>query len=237
MMPKELEYPAYSVGPIAGVSWGAILAGVVVTVATMGSLGLLGAGIGLASAPAADSASGLMKGLGIGGGVWLLVSGIASYLAGGWVTGRMTRTGLVSESVVHSATTWAVTTTAFMFIIGSSIGGLVGGTAHLLGSTSSAAVNGANIAANQDPAAAQKATSQVKDQAGALIQRAQANAPTKEEVAQKAGNAAQAAGATGIGAFVLMLLEFIACTVGGRMGTRVLRPRLIREKTRETVAS
>lgn len=231
-MPRELEYPAYTVGPVGNLSWGAIFAGVFVTIATMASLSLLGAGIGLASAPAADTAEGLAKGLGIGGAVWLFVSAIISFYAGGWITGRMTRTGLVSESVVHSVTTWAVATAAFMFIIGSAIGGIVGGTAHLLGSTASTAVSGASTAAAQNPGAAQQAATELRNQATRLTQQAQANPPSRDKMVQTAETATKAAGATGIGAFVLMLCELLACAAGGRSGTRILRPRLISETAR-----
>jgi hypothetical protein len=226
-MPRELEYPAYTVGPVGNLSWGAILAGMFVTIATMASLSLLGAGIGFASAPAADSAEGLAKGLGIGGAVWLFWSAIISFYAGGWVTGRMTRTGLVSESVVHSVTTWAVSTAAFMFILGSALGGIVGGTARLIGSTASTAANTA-----QNPGMAQQAATQLRDQASRLTQQAQANAPSRDKVVQTAETASKAAGATGIAAFVLMLCELLACAAGGRSGTRILRPRLVSESAR-----
>ena len=61
-MIKEIEYPS-SGGPVAGVSWGAVFSGTFVAIAVMAALSLLGAGVGLASAPAADTAGGLAKGL------------------------------------------------------------------------------------------------------------------------------------------------------------------------------
>src|SRR6185312_2904364 len=134
-MDREIEYPSYSSagGPVAGMSWGAIFGGSFVAIAVMAALSLLGAGIGLASAPAAETAGGLAMGLGIGAVVWLIVSGVVSFYAGGWVTGRLTRTGIVSESVVHSAVTWAFATTAFLFLLTTAVGGALGGAASLLG--------------------------------------------------------------------------------------------------------
>lgn len=210
---------------MAGMSWGAIFGGTFVAIAVMAALSLLGAGIGLASAPAAGTAGELVKGLGIGAIAWLAVSGIVSFYAGGWVTGRLTRTGIVSDSVVHSGVTWAFATTAFLFLLTTAIGGALGGAASLLGSGLKTAAAGGGAYAAGAPESMNATTSRVAGEVGQLTRRARANAPSREEVAQKAGAAAQVAGATGIAGFVLMLLEGLACLAGGRTGTRVFRPR------------
>ena len=223
-MIKEIEYPS-SGGPVAGVSWGAVFSGTFVAIAVMAALSLLGAGVGLASAPAADTAGGLAKGLGIGAIAWLIVSGIVSFYSAGWVTGRLTRTGIVSESVIHSAVTWAFATTAFLFLLTSAIGGALGGAASLLGAGAKAAAAGGGAYAARAPQSTNQMSSQVNSAVNNLERRAQANAPSREEVSQKAETADQAAGATGIAGFFLMLFEALACLAGGRAGTRVLRPR------------
>src|SRR6185312_4854526 len=226
-MDREIEYPSYSSagGPVAGMSWGAIFGGSFVAIAVMAALSLLGAGIGLASAPAAETAGGLAMGLGIGAVVWLIVSGVVSFYAGGWVTGRLTRTGIVSESVVHSAVTWAFATTAFLFLLTTAVGGALGGAASLLGAGVKTAAAGGGAYAAGAPESVSGMTSQVTGEVNQLTRRAQANAPSREQVAQTAGTAAQVAGASGIAGFILMLLEGLACLAGGRSGTRVFRPR------------
>lgn len=227
-MPRELEYPSYpgTSSIVPNISWGAVFAGTFVAIAVMGALSLLGAGIGLVSAPSAGSAQGLAKSLGIGAAAWLFVSGVLSFYAGGWMTGRLTRAGLVSESVVHSVVTWAFATCAFMFVLTSVVGGVFGGAAHLLGSgAQAAAIGGAGVASN--PSQSPQLGQRVQGGANRITQQAQANATTREDVRRSAESASTIAGATGIGGFVLMLAELLACAAGGRAGTRLLRPRPI----------
>lgn len=100
-MIKEIEYPTYTLGPVASMSWGAIFAGAFVSAALSASLGLLGQGFGLASVTS------------LGGSIYMILSAVAAFGCGGWVTGRMTRSGVVSESVIHALTSWALVVTAF----------------------------------------------------------------------------------------------------------------------------
>src|SRR5918993_3597388 len=72
------------------VSWGAILTGVVVALATQVLLTMLGAGIGLAGIEATrvgDNPSG--SGMGIGAAVWWALSGIIAALLGGRAAARL----------------------------------------------------------------------------------------------------------------------------------------------------
>ncbi len=200
-MRHELEIASYTNGPVGKVSWGAIIAGVFVVVATTASLGLLGAGIGAMAAPAAGSGSALAKGLGYGAAGWLAITGIGSFFAGGWVTGRLTRAGSIGESVVHSTVTWACATTAFLLLLTTAVGGALGGAANLVGSTNIVDRVESGGASSTDglPAQGQMTT------------------------------AAKTAGAAGIGGFVMMGLEAAACGLGARYGTRAFRSRSSRQ--------
>ena len=67
--------------------WGAIFAGVFVTLVTGLILSLLGVAIGAATIqPLTERLP--LKGLGIGGGIWLLIAGLISSFFGAWVAGR-----------------------------------------------------------------------------------------------------------------------------------------------------
>lgn len=203
-----------------GISWGAVFAGTFVAIATMVSLSLLGAGIGLAAAPAADSAGGLAKGLGIGALVWLLVSGALSFYAGGYYAGRFARGGSSGDGVSHSVVTWAFATTAFMFMLTSAVGGALGGAAHLLGSTAQTAVESGSNVAGRAPQPTDNQIDRARGTVEDLTQQARANAPSRDQVVQKAETAAKVAGGAGIGGFLMMLVELGACTLGGRIGSR-----------------
>jgi hypothetical protein len=75
--------------PFARISWGAILAGAIIGLATQLILTLIGAAVGLATlSPATDTGpSGTT--LGIGAAVWLLISSVVSLFLGGYIAGRL----------------------------------------------------------------------------------------------------------------------------------------------------
>jgi hypothetical protein len=74
------------------ISWGAIFAGTLVAIATQLLLTLLGLAIGAwAVNPSAGPAG--MQGVGMGAGIWALLSFIIALFCGGWVAGRMSGLG------------------------------------------------------------------------------------------------------------------------------------------------
>ena len=74
------------------ISWGAVLAGVVVALVAQLILNMIGIGIGASTldpgAGAAENPS--ARGFSIGAGVWVLVSGIVAALAGGFAAAQLT---------------------------------------------------------------------------------------------------------------------------------------------------
>lgn len=104
---KTIDYPSVPYG-MSRVSWGAIMAGAVVCLAAIASFGTLGAGIGLLSAPGAGTGDASLLGAGIAGAAYLLLAGVASFYAGGWVSGRLNGIARVSQSVVHGAVCWGL---------------------------------------------------------------------------------------------------------------------------------
>jgi len=100
-MIKEIEYPTYTLGPVASLSWGAIFSGAFVSAVCCAALGLLGQGLGLANITS------------FAGDVYLVLAAVVSFAVGGWVTGRMTRSGVIGESAIHALTAWAFTVTMF----------------------------------------------------------------------------------------------------------------------------
>lgn len=127
-MIKELDYPSYAAGGFQRISWGAVFAGSIVSLAVLVTLTALGAGIGLIAAPSAvvGGAEGAAKGFSIGAGVWMLLSGIGSYYAGGWVAGRLNGIPRVSESVIHGIVMWSLTTVMLAFVFTTATAGLLG---------------------------------------------------------------------------------------------------------------
>ena len=118
------------------VSWGAILTGVVVALATQVLLAMLGLGIGLSGIeptqvgdnPAASS-------MGIGAAVWWALSGILAALAGGWVAARLAGVPSRQIGLLHGLATWAVATLVVLWLLSGTASAIVGGAFNVVGRT------------------------------------------------------------------------------------------------------
>jgi len=118
------------------ISWGAVLAGVVVALVTQLVLNMLGIGIGAATLdpgggggenPSAQSFS-------IGAGIWFALSGIIASLAGGYAAGRLAGKPKESTAGWHGLTAWALTTLVIFYLLTSTVGGILGGAYRTLSS-------------------------------------------------------------------------------------------------------
>jgi hypothetical protein len=111
------------------ISWGAVLAGVVVMLVTQLILNLLGIGIGAATLdPAAGAAENPSAStFSIGAGIWFLLSGILASLAGGYAAGRLAGKPKESTASWHGLTAWALATLVIFYLLTTTVGGLVGG--------------------------------------------------------------------------------------------------------------
>lgn len=207
-MLKEIEYPSFAnYGGVQRVSWGAIFAGAITSLAVMLALVSLGMGIGFIAAPAVDAAGGAM-GLGIGSGIGLLLCGIVAYYVGGWVAGRLTGIARISESVLHGFVSWSTATVMSAFLFASAALGAFGAASNVVGGALGMAREGE--------------TGMVRP------------GVADEIVPEGAGQAAsQAAGAAGLFAFLMLACNAGASCLGARHGTRLLKPVPAPETRRE----
>lgn len=116
------------------VSWGAVLAGVVVALVTQLIINLLGIGVGAATLdPAAGAAENpSARGFSIGAALWWTVSGIIASFAGGYAAGRLAGKPKESTAGWHGLTTWALTTLVIFYLLTSTVGSILGGTYRTL---------------------------------------------------------------------------------------------------------
>ncbi|GHA72286.1 hypothetical protein [Cognatilysobacter bugurensis] len=114
------------------VSWGAILAGAVVGLAVMLLMGVLGIAIG-ASVIDPMQEQNPVEGIGIGSGIYFVISVIVSMLAGGYVAGALATLQTHHDRTLHGLATWAIITLLSMALLATGIGRLIGGTLNLLG--------------------------------------------------------------------------------------------------------
>ncbi len=136
------------------VSWGAIFAGVVITLVTQLALSVLGLGIG-ASAINPATEQNPMSGIGTGAGVWFAITTLISLFAGGWVAGRLAGIPRATDSLLHGVLTWGLATLLLFYFLTSTVGAIIGGTFSVLGSGLSAAASGVASNAPQIADAAQ----------------------------------------------------------------------------------
>ena len=127
-----------------------MFAGVVLTLAAQLILNLLGIGIGIGAATLDPGQAGAespgASALGIGAGVWFVVSGILASFLGGYAAGRLGGKPKGSTAGWHGLTTWALSTLLIFYLLTSTLGGIVGGGFSAISSTlggAASAVGGA----------------------------------------------------------------------------------------------
>jgi hypothetical protein len=121
------------------VSWGAVLAGVVVALVTQLILNLIGIGIGAASFDPASGGSPSGSTFSIAAGIWWALSGILAALAGGYTAGRLSGQPTETAGSWHGLTAWAVTTLLIFYLLSTSVGAIVGGAFRTLGTVAGGA--------------------------------------------------------------------------------------------------
>ncbi|MGY2053224.1 PhnA-like protein [Methylobacterium sp. JK268] len=109
------------------VSWGAVIAGTVTALVTQVIVNMVGLGIGLASLGTSASDSPSASTVSLGAGLWFVGSGVVASLAGGYIAGRLSGKPRAGTAGLHGLVSWAVTTLVVLYLLTSTVGGLVGG--------------------------------------------------------------------------------------------------------------
>lgn len=171
---KIVEHSEVPLSPptrLSHISWGSILAGVAVALSLQLLLNLLGIGIGASTInPGQGDTPG--SGLAIGAGIWFALSALISLFCGGWAAGRLSGDPDSRDGMLHGFTTWSLTTILTLAMLTSAVGGLIGGSASLLGKAASVSGQGAAAAAPMLSNLASQATGvtpdDLKQQAGEI---------------------------------------------------------------------
>jgi hypothetical protein len=120
-MPTEV-YPS----TISRISWGAIFAGTVVAFVAQILFTLLGFAIGLTIAePVTGQAP--WEGVGIGAGIWWVVTALISLFLGGWAAGRLAGMPLRQDAMLHGVVVWGLVTFVNVFFAISGVGAVASG--------------------------------------------------------------------------------------------------------------
>lgn len=122
-------------GIVRRFSWSAVFAGLAVALGTQIALSLLGLGIGAGTIDPAGHDSATASGLGIGAGIWFLVTTLLAIFAGGWVAGRVAGMPRPVDAALHGVVVWAVTTIATLWLLTTALGAVFSGATAILGNT------------------------------------------------------------------------------------------------------
>lgn len=164
---------------ISRISWGAIIAGALTSIAVLFLLNLLGFGIGLTTIDPMTEQNAL-DGLGTGTIIWWAVANIAALFVGGMVAGRMAGYPSNSDGGLHGFLTWALYAIISIYLVTTAIGGIFNGLANTASSifTDSTATNIAEeLKAAQDKGSESTTLSlkNIKQEVFQLINKAEKN--------------------------------------------------------------
>jgi hypothetical protein len=133
------------------VSWGAVLAGVVVSLVAHLILNMIGIGVGASTVDVATADNPAASTFSIGAAIWWTVAGIIAAFVGGYTAGRLSGKPKNSTASWHGLTTWALTTLLIFWLLSSAVGGILGGiystVSSAVGSVGSSAGTAAQSAA------------------------------------------------------------------------------------------
>ncbi len=116
---------------ISRISWGAVLAGTLTTLALMFLLNILGLGIGLTTIdPMTDADP--FSGIGTGTAIWWILSNAAALFTGGLVAARMSGYTSNIDGALHGFLTWALYLIIGIWMLTSAIGGALNGIGNLV---------------------------------------------------------------------------------------------------------
>jgi len=179
--PSTAAYSTVAPSYVRRISWGAIIAGLIVALVCQILLSMLGVAIGASTVDPLQEQRPL-EGLGTGALIWWVVSSLISLFLGSCVAGRLAGVPRKGDGALHGIIMWGTATLITFLVAGTALGGLFGG-----------AFSAFQQASNQG--APSQLAEQIKgelQQRGINVDQLQQKAEQKvDEAAQKAENAAQ----------------------------------------------
>jgi hypothetical protein len=169
------------------ISWAAVIGGVVLAVVLQLLLSLLGAGVGLGTVNVNASSTPMASTLGIGAGLWWLLSSCIAVGVGGFVAAWFAGVEIRFDGVLHGLVTWGIATLLTFWLLSSAVGSVIGGGFSTLGSVASATGNTVSDVAKPLAQAAGVSPDMIQQQAQAYLQPANPDPATMSpQDAQKA---------------------------------------------------
>ncbi|MCI0747300.1 MAG: hypothetical protein L0Y58_17990 [Verrucomicrobia subdivision 3 bacterium] len=208
------------------VSWGAVFAGLVIGLAIQLALSLLGIAIGASTLdPLQGDTPG--KGMAIGAGLWLLVSGLISTYIGACVAAHLSGATRKSDGVLHGLLSWGAATLLMALLFTSAVGTLIGGGIGLLGQAAGGAAQAAGEAADDQASVSGRLNididamkREVREAVGATGQQSGQQQGAGEQAREAGDTAARVSSQAALWGFLMLALGAVAATLGGASARR-----------------
>lgn len=144
------------------ISWGAIIAGVVLAIVIHFMLSILGAAIGLTAIEpqSADNPAG--QTIVTGAMIWWVICSLISLFIGSWAAAKLSGVWSRCDGSLHGLITWAVTLILTLIFLTSAIGAVIGGALNIVGKSVSAVTS---VVGKVAPGIAEKAGEMVPSDA------------------------------------------------------------------------
>ncbi len=126
---RESSYPY----PVSRVGWGAAIAGFFIATVVQILLNALGVAIGLSAVGAGAQGQTSGTAIGVGAGIWTIVTAIISLFIGAWVAGRYTSITERGEGTLQGALVWSLSLIFFVWIAASGVTSALSGVMGLVG--------------------------------------------------------------------------------------------------------
>lgn len=126
------------------ISWGAVIAGVVLALIIQITMNLLGMAIGAATLSPEDPVNPVGPTFTTGAVIWIAATSLLSTFAGGYVAAHLSGIPDETDSVLHGLLTWAVATFIVFFMLTSGLNTVVTGISNLV--TEGISLVGAGVA-------------------------------------------------------------------------------------------
>jgi hypothetical protein len=179
--PSEAAEVRAPTARVRRISWGAVLAGAAIVIAVHASFSLLGFGIGMSTVDPAAGDTPRVTSIGIGAGVWWVISNLIALASGGYVAARLFGMPARGDGIIHGVLVWAVTLLITMYLLTTSIGSIVVGAFNVIGNTISGIGQSVTEAVPQAADAAGISPEQIQEQAEELLWPEQPGALSAEQ--------------------------------------------------------
>ena len=115
------------------ISWGAVLAGVVIAIIIQVTMNILGLAVGAGAVDPSAPQPNIGPVLGTGIVIWLASSTLLGIFAGAYVTAHLAGTPNTTDGVIHGLLTWAVGTVVIFLLLSSTASNVFNGISSTLG--------------------------------------------------------------------------------------------------------